>query len=64
VIMVVHDINWAVAYADKVYLIKEGNLIAQGNPIEIITPSLISEVFNINSQLINVPGENKMVVVY
>ena len=63
-IMVVHDINWAVAYADKVYLIKEGNLIAQGNPIEIITPSLISEVFNINSQLINVPGENKMVVVY
>ena len=64
VIMVVHDINWALAYADKVYLIKEGNLIAQGNPIEIITPSLISEVFNINSQLINVPGENKMVVVY
>lgn len=63
-IMVVHDINWAVAYADKVYLIKEGNLIAQGNPIEIITPSLISEVFNINAQLINVPGENKMVVVY
>jgi iron complex transport system ATP-binding protein len=64
VIMVVHDINWALAYADKVYLLKEGNLIAQGNPIEIITPSLISEVFNIEAQLINVPGKEQMVVVY
>jgi iron complex transport system ATP-binding protein len=64
VIMVVHDINWALTYADKVYLLKEGNLVAQGNPIEIITPSLISEVFNIEAQLINVSGQNKMVVVY
>jgi iron complex transport system ATP-binding protein len=64
VIIVVHDINWALAYADKVYLLKEGNLIAHGNPTDIITPSLIADVFKIDAQLINVPGQKHAIVVY
>jgi iron complex transport system ATP-binding protein len=64
VIMVVHDINWALAFADKVYLLKEGNLVAQGNPIDIITPTIISEVFNIDAQLINVPGQKHPIIFY
>jgi iron complex transport system ATP-binding protein len=64
VIMVVHDINWALAYADKVYFLKEGNLVAQGNPTDIITTQLIADVFKIDAQLINVPGQKQKVVVY
>jgi iron complex transport system ATP-binding protein len=64
VVMVVHDLNWALAYADKVYFLKEGNLVAQGNPLDIVNPELISEVFNIDAQLINVPGRKQTMVVY
>jgi iron complex transport system ATP-binding protein len=62
--MIVHDMNWALGYADKVYFLNEGSLVAQGNPIEIITPSLISEVFKIDAQLINIPGQKHPIVSY
>ncbi len=64
VIMVVHDINWALAYADKVYLLKEGNLVAQGKPTEVITSSLIANVFNVNVQIINIPGQKHPIVAF
>jgi iron complex transport system ATP-binding protein len=64
VIMVVHDINWALAYADKVYFLQDGNLIAQGNPIEIINADLIRKVFKIDAQLINVSGQLHPIISY
>jgi iron complex transport system ATP-binding protein len=62
--MIVHDINWALAYADKVYFLKEGNLVAHGNPADIITTHLIADVFKVEAQLINVPGQKHAVVAY
>jgi iron complex transport system ATP-binding protein len=62
--MIAHDINWALAYADKVYFLKEGNLIAQGNPIEIINADLIRKVFKIDAQLINVSGQLHPIISY
>jgi len=55
VIMIVHDMNWALAYADKVYFLNEGALVAGGKPAEIITSQLIAEVFKIDAQIIKVP---------
>ncbi len=62
VIMIVHDINWALAFSDKVYFLQNGNLIANGNPIEIITPELIQEVFKIDAKLISIPGQKYPIV--
>jgi iron complex transport system ATP-binding protein len=64
IIMVVHDINWALAYADQVYFLQEGKLAAQGNPIEIINADLISKVFKIDAQLISVPGQKHPILSY
>ncbi len=64
VIMIVHDINWALAYADKVYFLNKGTLVAQGNPADIITTHLIADVFKVEAQLINVPGQKHAVVAY
>jgi iron complex transport system ATP-binding protein len=64
VIMIVHDINWAQAYADKVYFLKEGSLVASGKPAEIITSQLIAEVFKIDAQIIKIPGQEHPVVTY
>ena len=45
VIMVLHDINHALQYADELVVIKEGRLFAQGSPDEILTVDLIRNVF-------------------
>jgi iron complex transport system ATP-binding protein len=64
VIMIVHDINWALAYADKVYFLNKGILVAQGNPTEIINEKLIMEVFNITSKIISIPGQTYPLVCF
>ena len=64
VIMIVHDINWALAYADEVYFFNEGRLIANGDPIRIINERLIEEVFNVKSKIVQVPDQSYPVAVY
>ena len=45
--MALHDINLAFQF-DKVYVVKEGKMIAVGKPHEIITSELLREVFEVN----------------
>jgi iron complex transport system ATP-binding protein len=59
-----HDINLALQYADKLFFLKEGKLVAQGNPKEIVTEKLIEEVFNIHTTIINNPVSNMPLVVF
>ncbi|TCK92815.1 iron complex transport system ATP-binding protein [Natranaerovirga hydrolytica] len=47
VIMVLHDLSQAAKYSDKVVVIKEGDLIAEGSPANILTEELIREVYNV-----------------
>ena len=37
VIAAIHDLNIALMYCDKIYVLKDGNIIAYGNPNEILT---------------------------
>lgn len=64
IIMIVHDINWAFSYADKVYFLKEGQLIAHGSPIEIINTNLIKNVFSVSSRIVNLPDHKFPQVVF
>ncbi len=45
IIMVSHDINIAVMYSDSMALMKNGNIIKQGEPETIITPSILNDIF-------------------
>lgn len=47
IVMALHDINLAFQF-DKVYVVKEGKMIAVGKPHEIITSELLREVFEVN----------------
>ena len=51
VIMVLHDINHALQYADELVVIKEGRLFAQGSPDEILTVDLIRNVFGVRADI-------------
>ena len=63
-IAVMHDINLALQYADKLFFLKEGELVAQGNPSEIITEHLVEEVFNVKTSIINNPVSNRPLVIF
>ena len=46
VVASIHDINLACQYADDIWCLHQGKLVANGPP-EVITPALIAEVFSV-----------------
>ena len=49
VVMVVHDLNHAIMYADHVVVVKAGKLVTSGAPREVITADLLAEVFKVKA---------------
>ena len=47
IVMVLHDINQAIQYSDKIIAMKDGKVVSRGRPKEIITKTLIQEVYGI-----------------
>ncbi|MBR2757529.1 MAG: ABC transporter ATP-binding protein, partial [Exiguobacterium sp.] len=42
-----HDINLSARYADYIFALDKGKLIAEGKPSDVITCDLIHRVFNL-----------------
>jgi iron complex transport system ATP-binding protein len=61
IVMVLHDINQSIAYSDNIIAMKDGKIIAQGNPESIITEELIKTVYGIELAVKNV-DDNKVVL--
>jgi ABC-type cobalamin/Fe3+-siderophores transport system ATPase subunit len=54
VLMVVHDLNLAARYADRVALLVSGQLDAVGSPQEVLTPTRLSTVYHVPLQVLPV----------
>lgn len=55
IVMVLHDINLSSKYADHIFAMKDGHLLKEGTPQEIITESMIREIYGIDSVVIKDP---------
>ena len=55
IVMVLHDINQSLYYSDEIIAMKDGKIIAQGLPEDIITPELVKSVFDVE---LNISTEN------
>lgn len=55
VLVVVHDINLAARYADRILLMNGGEIIAEGDKRKALTRENIKRVFDINAEIVNVP---------
>ncbi len=51
IVMVLHDINLSVRYADHIIAMKEGQLVAQGTPETLITKELMKEIYGLECQV-------------
>ncbi|MEG3067400.1 MAG: ABC transporter ATP-binding protein [Syntrophaceticus schinkii] len=55
-IISVHDLNLASRYSDKVIMLKEGKIIAAGNPFSVFTPENIGSVYGVEVAVKNEMG--------
>lgn len=53
--MVLHDFNMASEYADHIFVMKEGALVGEGTPAQVLTPEVFHDVFGITSQVVTHP---------
>lgn len=51
VIMVLHDLNHAIQYADELVVIRQGGVFAIGKPRDILQTAVLQEVFGVNAEL-------------
>ena len=45
IVLVLHDINYASAHSDRIIAMRNGVVVHDGAPCDVITPSALSEVF-------------------
>lgn len=57
VIVVIHDINTAARYSDRIVAMKDGQLIANGTPDEVVTATTLSTVFDTPVEVTTVDGK-------
>ncbi|TCW15316.1 iron complex transport system ATP-binding protein [Raoultella sp. BIGb0138] len=50
-LVVVHDINIALRHADHVLMLKEGQLLADGAPSQVITPEILAAVYGVRGRI-------------
>ncbi|WP_433365774.1 ABC transporter ATP-binding protein [Streptosporangium sp. CA-115845] len=63
VVMVLHDLNLAARYADRLVAMRDGRVVAAGPPSEVLTEALLAEVFELDAKVIEDPVAGTPLVV-
>lgn len=62
VIMISHDINITAKYADRIMLIHDGKLFADGSPKEVLTKENLRTVYGVDADVIDVNGRPHVIL--
>lgn len=57
IVMVLHDINQSFYYSDEIVAMKDGKIIAQGMPKEIINSKIVRKVYDVDLDIQNIDGK-------
>lgn len=52
VVSAIHDLNIAAMYCDKIFVVKDGKIVAFGTPEEVLTKEFIKEVYEVDVELL------------
>ena len=64
VLAALHDLTLAAQFCDELYVLKEGSIVYQGAPNEIITEEMIKKVYDVDSHIYINPITNKLSIEY
>ncbi|WP_241301377.1 heme ABC transporter ATP-binding protein [Microbulbifer elongatus] len=56
VVAVLHDLNLAARYADRMVMLANGRIQADGTPAELLQPDLVEQVYGYRGQLVDMVG--------
>ncbi|MCX4583110.1 ABC transporter ATP-binding protein [Streptomyces sp. NBC_01481] len=62
-VAVLHDLNQAARYATHLIALREGTVVAEGAPADVVTAELVERVFGVKSQVIDDPESGTPLVV-
>jgi iron complex transport system ATP-binding protein len=63
VVMVLHDLNLAARYAQRLVAMRAGRIVASGTPAEVLTEDLLCDVFGLDARVIPDPVAGTPLVV-
>ena len=55
VVMVLHDLNLALRYSDRIIALKEGAIVGDGAPHMMLTPENLANWFGIKADILQSP---------
>lgn len=56
VVIVLHDINMAARFCDRVHALKSGTVVASGPPKDILVPKVLRDIYGIEMDVISSPN--------
>jgi iron complex transport system ATP-binding protein len=63
VVMVLHELNLACRYAHRIVVMKEGAVVAEGAPRDVVTEELVADAFGLSSTVLTDPVSQTPLVV-
>ena len=63
IMMILHDINQAMKYADEIVGMQGGQIIARGEPEEVVTPEFLEQLYGIRLPVTEIDGRKYVMTV-
>ncbi|MDB5197963.1 MAG: heme transporter ATP-binding protein [Flaviaesturariibacter sp.] len=63
VIAVLHDINLAISFADRILFMKSSNMAYEVHSASALTPAMLQDIFDVQATILQ-PGAHKPVVIF
>ncbi|MCX4505596.1 ABC transporter ATP-binding protein [Streptomyces anulatus] len=63
-LLALHDLNLAAYYCDRLYVLKDGRVVASGTPEEVLTAELLGDVYGVAAEVSAHPKTGAPTVVY
>ncbi|WP_330333967.1 ABC transporter ATP-binding protein [Streptomyces sp. NBC_00536] len=63
-LLVLHDLNLAATFCDRLYVLKAGRAVASGTPEEVLTEELLAEVYGVRTRISAHPTTGAPNIVY
>jgi iron complex transport system ATP-binding protein len=61
---VLHDLNLAALYCDRLYVLHRGEVVASGTPEAVLRPDLIRDVYGVAAEVHHHPGTGMLQITF
>ncbi|MBC2185661.1 ABC transporter ATP-binding protein [Listeria sp. FSL L7-0253] len=62
IVMILHDLNQALTYSDQLIVMKNGEVVAKGEPGKLLTTELIADTYGVVAEVLNDAKTGKYIV--